>query len=81
MNEWRWIIPASGVLVPLVIIFSLEYWMDKRITRVEDMLRTEEKSLRLEVAGEEQALRGEIMRGFDKIESRLDNLGKPEIKK
>jgi hypothetical protein len=34
MNGWQWTVPASGALLLLIIIFSFEYWLDKRITRV-----------------------------------------------
>ena len=81
MNGWKWAILAWGVFLPLVVLFSLEYWLDKRMTRVEDTLRSEDKSLRSEMQGEEQALRGEIVRGFDMIEARLNNTGQPEAKK
>ena len=81
MNGWKWAIPVGGVLLPLVIIFSLEYWLDKRITRVEDMLRSEDKSLRSEMQGEEQAIRGEIVRGFDRIELHFATLKTSETKK
>ena len=81
MNGWQWTILAGGVLLPLLIIFSLEYWLDKRITRVEDMLRSEDKSLRSEMQGEEQALRGEIVRGFDRIELHFATLKTSEPKK
>jgi hypothetical protein len=81
MNGWQWTILAGGVLLPLLIIFSLEYWLDKRITRVEDMLRSEDKSLRSEMQGEEQAIRGEIVRGFDRIELHFATLKTSETKK
>jgi hypothetical protein len=81
MNGWKWTILTGGVLLPLVIIFSLEYWLDKRITRIEDMLRTEEKSLRSEMQGEEQALRDEIVRGFDRIELHFATVNTSQIKK
>jgi hypothetical protein len=68
MNGWKWTILAWGVFLPLVFLFSLEYWLDKRMAKAEDMLRSEDKSLRSEMQGEEQALRGEIVRGFDRIE-------------
>ena len=81
MNGWKWAILAWGVFLPLVVLFSLEYWLDKRMTRVEDTLRSEDKSLRSEMQGEEQALRGEIVREFDRIELHFATLKTSETQK
>ena len=81
MKNWQWTVTASGALFVLIIIVSFEYWLDERITRVEELLRSEDTALRLDVHEEEQALRGEIVRGFDIIEARLNNTGQPETKK
>jgi len=60
-----------GATVPVIIVVPLMLLIDRRLEQAELRLEREAKNVQLLIDERDQMLRGELVRGFDRIEQRL----------
>ena len=60
-----------GSVVPFIVIIPLMLLIDQRLEQAELRLEREAKNVQLLIDERDQMLRGELVRGFDRIEQRL----------